>query len=75
MADDNVEVHWFKLLNNSGAGQNYVLFATPPDFNSRDFQTPIWLSQYVDNQGWWEVHTTAPIYACMWRCPRTIREI
>ncbi|OOG00322.1 hypothetical protein ASPCADRAFT_502662 [Aspergillus carbonarius ITEM 5010] len=63
MTDPSDEVHWFKLLNNSKKNQNYIMFAPPPDNNSRDFQTTVWVSSSVDHHDHWDVHTAAPIYA------------
>ncbi|PWY75271.1 hypothetical protein BO94DRAFT_474325, partial [Aspergillus sclerotioniger CBS 115572] len=61
MANDEPEVHWFKLINNSGATQKYLMFAPPP---TTDFDTPIWIvSNDIANETSWEVHTTAPIFA------------
>ncbi|RAK98473.1 NAD(P)-binding protein [Aspergillus ibericus CBS 121593] len=67
MSDPEAEVHWFKLLNNSTKDQNYIMFAPPPDHNYQDFQTPVWVSKFVENHGWWEVHTAGPIYAYVGR--------
>ncbi|RAK98474.1 uncharacterized protein BO80DRAFT_412340 [Aspergillus ibericus CBS 121593] len=61
MHDDEPEVHWFKVINNSDATQKYIMFAPPP---TPDFDTPIWqASDDIGNETSWEVHTTAPIFA------------
>ena len=63
MPQDESEVHWFKLINNSGATQRYIMFAPPPPGG---FDTPIWIaSDDIENETSWEVHTTAPIWAGM----------
>ncbi|PYI04622.1 hypothetical protein BO78DRAFT_388323 [Aspergillus sclerotiicarbonarius CBS 121057] len=60
--EDEDEVHWFRLLHNSGSTQdNYIMFAPPP--TDADFQTPVWVTNTLDHQDSWEVHTTAPMFA------------
>lgn len=56
------EVHWFKVINNSGAAQKYIFFAPPP---TPDFDTPVCFASgdYINNETVWNVHTTAPIFA------------
>ncbi|PYI04620.1 hypothetical protein BO78DRAFT_388321 [Aspergillus sclerotiicarbonarius CBS 121057] len=67
MSDPDAEVHWFKLLNNSTKSQKYIMFAPPPGHNYEEFQTPVWVSNYVEQDGWWDVHTAGPIYAYVGR--------
>ncbi|PWY75272.1 hypothetical protein BO94DRAFT_627279 [Aspergillus sclerotioniger CBS 115572] len=67
MTDPDAEVHWFKLLNNSKKDRNYIMFAPPPDHNDEDFQTPVWVSSFVEHHDHWDVHTAGPIYAFVGR--------
>ncbi|PWY75270.1 hypothetical protein BO94DRAFT_589080 [Aspergillus sclerotioniger CBS 115572] len=56
------EVHWFRLLHNTGSTQdNYIMFAPPP--SDAKFQTPVWVTNTLSHQDSWEVHTTAPMFA------------
>ncbi|PYH67994.1 uncharacterized protein BO88DRAFT_454887 [Aspergillus vadensis CBS 113365] len=59
---DEKEVHWFRVINNSGAAQKYIFFAPPP---SPDFDTPVCFASgnHINNETVWNVHTTAPIFA------------